>query len=69
MLRRLSMTPDELIRTYMTAAGMIMEDMATKALLDPLAATRAQELRDVARELQTIADVVDAARKAQPHRR
>lgn len=53
---------DDLIRSYMTAAGMLMEDVSAKVVLDPLAPERVGDLRRLVNELTTIADVVDAVR-------
>lgn len=58
------MTADEMIRVQMTAAGMLMEDLSTKVVLDPLHPARARELRELAGDLSTIADVVDRIRRA-----
>lgn len=55
---------DDLIRMYMTAAGMLMEDVSAKVVLDPLAPKRVDELRNLAKELTRIADVVDAVRRS-----
>jgi hypothetical protein len=54
---------EELIRRYMTAAGMLMEDMSAKVLLDPLAPESVDELNNLAKELTSIADLVDALRR------
>ena len=55
---------EELIRHYMTAAGMLMEDLSAKVVLDPLAPERVDELRSLVNELTIIADVVDAIRRS-----
>ncbi|WP_277981875.1 hypothetical protein [Sphingomonas phyllosphaerae] len=55
---------DDLIRSYMTAAGMLMEDVSAKVVLDPLAPERVGDLRRLVNELTTIADVVDAVRRS-----
>jgi hypothetical protein len=55
---------DDLIRSYMTAAGMLMEDVSAKVVLDPLAPERVGELRRLVNELTTIADVVDVIRRS-----
>lgn len=57
------MSGDEQIRTLMTAVGMLMEDASAKVLLEPLGATRAGELRQLAGDLLHIADLVEIARK------
>jgi hypothetical protein len=56
---------DDLIRHYMTAAGMLMEDVSAKLVLDPLAPERVDELRNLVKELNIIADVVDAVRQGE----
>lgn len=55
---------EDLIRSYMTAAGMLMEDVSAKVVLDPLAPERVGDLRRLINELTTIADVVDAVRRS-----
>ena len=55
---------EELIRHYMTAAGMLMEDVSAKVVLDPLAPERVDELRSLVNELTTIADIVDAIQRS-----
>ncbi|MBW6528987.1 hypothetical protein KZ813_19280 [Sphingomonas sp. RHCKR7] len=55
---------DDLIRSYMTAAGMLMEDVSAKVVIDPLAPERVGDLRRLVNELTTIADVVDAVRRS-----
>jgi len=55
---------DDLIRSYMTAAGMLMEDVSAKVVLDPLAPERVGDLRRLVNELKAIADVVDAVRRS-----
>ena len=55
---------DDLIRSYMTAAGMLMEDVSAKVVLDPLAPKRVGDLRRLVNELTAIADVVDAVRRS-----
>lgn len=55
---------DDLIRSYMTAAGMLMEDVSAKVVLDPLAPERVGDLRRLVNELTAIADVVDAIRRS-----
>ena len=55
---------DDLIRSYMTAAGMLTEDVSAKVVLDPLALERVGDLRRLVNELTTIADVVDAVRRS-----
>jgi hypothetical protein len=55
---------EDLIRSYMTAAGMLMEDVSAKVVLDPLAPERVGDLRRLVNELTTIADVVDAVRRS-----
>ncbi|MHC9419680.1 hypothetical protein ACYZX9_13910 [Sphingomonas citri] len=55
---------EDLIRSYMTAAGMLMEDVSAKVLLDPLAPERVGDLRSLINELRAIADVVDAIRRS-----
>jgi hypothetical protein len=57
------MTADEMIRIQMTAAGMLMEDLSAKVVLDPLHLDRPRELRELAEDLSTIADVVDSIRR------
>ena len=54
---------DDLIRTSMTAAGMLMEDLSAKVLLDPLASERVDELRALANQLLGIAEVVEVCRR------
>lgn len=54
---------DDLIRTSMTAAGMLMEDLSAKVLLDPLASERVDELRALANQLLVIAEVVEVCRR------
>jgi hypothetical protein len=56
---------DDLIRSYMTAAGMLMEDVSAKVVLDPLAPERVGDLRSLINELTIIADVVDAVRQSE----
>lgn len=58
------MTVEDIIRTQMTAAGMLMEDLPAKVVLDPLGPGRTRELRELAEQLTTIANVVDAVRRA-----
>lgn len=60
------MNRDDMIKTYMTAAGVLLEDLSTKLLLEPLGITRPSELRDVAGDLLRIADVVDATTRGEP---
>ncbi|MBB3474274.1 hypothetical protein [Sphingomonas sp. BK345] len=55
---------DDLIRSYMTAAGMLMEDVSAKVVLDPLAPERVGDLRRLVNELKATADVVDAVRRS-----
>ena len=55
---------EDWIRSYMTAAGMLMEDVSAKVVLDPLAPERVGDLRRLVNELTTIADVVDAVRRS-----
>lgn len=55
---------DDLIHSYMTAAGMLMEDVSAKVVLDPLAQEPVGDLRRLVDELTTIADVVDAVRRS-----
>jgi hypothetical protein len=55
---------EDLIRSYITAAGMLMEDVSAKIVLDPLAPERVGELRRLIIELTTIADVVEAVRRS-----
>ncbi|MBB3350087.1 hypothetical protein [Sphingomonas sp. BK069] len=55
---------EDLIRSYMTAAGMLMEDVSAKVVLDPLAQEPVGDLRRLVNELTTIADVVDAVRRS-----
>lgn len=55
---------DDLIRTLMTAAGMLMEDLSAKVLLDPLAPERVDELRALANQLLVIAEVVEVCRRS-----
>jgi len=55
---------EDLIRSYMTAAGMLMEDVSAKVVLDPLAQEPVGDLRRLVDELTTIADVVDAVRRS-----
>ena len=55
---------DDLIRSFMTAAGMLMEDVSAKVVLDPLAPERVGDLRRLVNELKAIADVVDAVRRS-----
>ncbi len=57
------MTADDMIRIQMTAAGVLMEDLSAKVVLDPLHPDRLRELRELAGELNTIADVVDSIRR------
>lgn len=57
------MNDDEQIKTLMAAAGMLMEDASAKALLEPLDSARVDELRQLARDLLRIADLVDATRR------
>ncbi len=54
---------DDLIKTSMTAAGMLMEDLSAKVLLDPLAPERVDELRALAKQLLVIAEVVEVCRR------
>lgn len=54
------MTVDAIIRVHMTAAGMFMEDLSAKVILDPLSKGRTQELRELASVLIRIADIVEA---------
>jgi hypothetical protein len=61
--RRQAMTADEMIKIQMTAAGMLMEDLSAKVVLDPLDPDRPRELRELAGDLSTIADVVDSIRR------
>lgn len=63
------MTADDMIRIQMTAAGVLMEDLSAKVGLDPLHPDRPRELRDLAGELSTIADVVDSIRRVRSARR
>lgn len=56
------MTANDMIRIQMTAAGMLMEDLSAKVVLDPLHLDRPRELRELAGDLSTIAEVVDAIR-------
>jgi hypothetical protein len=59
------MTDDrDLTAKYMAAAGMLMEDLSAKLILDPLAPERVVELRRTGRDLLAIADIVDALRRA-----
>jgi hypothetical protein len=58
--RRWVMTVDAIIRVHMTAAGMLMEDLSAKVILDPLSKGRTQELRELASVLIRIADIVEA---------
>ncbi|MEA1085209.1 hypothetical protein SFC76_13160 [Sphingomonas sp. CD22] len=60
------MTADEMIRIQMTAAGMLMEDLSAKVVLDPLHPDRPQELRELAGDLNTIAEAVDSIRRVGP---
>ena len=57
------MTADDMIRIQMTAAGMLMEDLSAKVVLDPLHLDRPRGLRELAGDLSTIADVVDSIRR------
>jgi hypothetical protein len=60
---RQTMTADDMIRIQMTAAGMLMEDLSAKVVLDPLHLDRPRELRELTGDLSTIADVVDSIRR------
>jgi hypothetical protein len=64
--RRQAMTADDMIRIQMTAAGMLMEDLSAKVVLYPLHTDRPRELRGLAGDLNTIADVVDSIRRVGP---
>jgi hypothetical protein len=64
--RRQAMTADDMIRIQMTAAGMLMEDLSAKVVLDSLHPDRPRELRELAVDLSTIADVVDSIRRVGP---
>jgi hypothetical protein len=55
---------EDLIRNCMTAAGMLMEDVSAKVVLNPLAPERVGDLRSLVNELTTIADVVDVVRQS-----
>jgi hypothetical protein len=61
--RRQAMIADDMIRIQMTAAGMLMEDLSAKVVLDPLHPDRPRELRELARELNTIAGAVEVIRR------
>lgn len=58
------MTEDDMIRTNMAAAGMLLEDLSAKLLLDPLNDDLPAQLRIVAKVLEDIANIVDAVRRA-----
>ena len=60
------MTANDMIRIQMTAAGMLMEDLSTKVMLDPLHPDRPRELRELAGDLNTIAEAVDVTRRVGP---
>lgn len=56
------MSVDDIIRTQMTAAGMLMEDLSARVVIEPLAPGHTEALRDLAESLVAIADIVDAIR-------
>ena len=58
------MTEDDIIRTSMAAAGMLLEDLSAKLILDPLNDDLSSQLRIVAKDIENIADIVDAVRRA-----
>jgi hypothetical protein len=45
---------DDLILSYMTAAGMLMEDVSAKVVLNPLSLERVGDLRRLVNELTTM---------------
>jgi hypothetical protein len=57
------MTNDEKIRTFMAAAGMLMEDLSARLILEPASAELTGAMREAASNLVTIADVVDSIRR------
>lgn len=58
------MTEDDIIRTSMAAAGMLLEDLSAKLILDPLDDDLPSQLRIVAKDLENLANIVDAVRRA-----
>ncbi|MDP1027097.1 hypothetical protein Q5H91_07725 [Sphingomonas sp. KR1UV-12] len=62
------MSDDEMIRVYMTAAGMIMEDLSPKVILGPYSPELFGELRQAARTLEKIADVAEAIERVKASR-
>ncbi len=62
------MSDDEMIRVYMTAAGMIMEDLSPKVILGPYGGELYSELRSAAQTLATIADIVEAIERIKASR-
>lgn len=57
------MTDDEKIRTFMTAAGMLMEDLSARLILEPASAELTGAMREVAGNILTMADAVDGIRR------
>jgi hypothetical protein len=55
------MTDDDMIRSFLTSAGMLMEDASATVILGTADPTKAIALlRDTARDLNTIATAVEA---------
>jgi hypothetical protein len=56
------MTDDDMIRMHMTAAGMLMEDLSARLILEPLDLDLPGELREAAAALINTADRAEAIR-------
>ncbi|MBB4152740.1 hypothetical protein GGQ80_000616 [Sphingomonas jinjuensis] len=59
------MTDDEKIRAFMAAAGMLLEDLSARLVLEPASAELTSAMRAAANDILTIADAVDSIRRMQ----